>query len=125
MENNIVDTTKRFAIMVLDNDDVFGVVCSRGGAITVASSASEMATQRKETLDGYASRGGTWAASAAMNTLTFKLKAFEVDNALHFAKIVGDGPYTIKSVGNIAGHMHVMCVPRECLEPMLEDAIDI
>ncbi len=125
MENNIVDTTKRFAVMVLDNVDVFGVVCSRNGAITAAGSAQEMAEQRKETLASYASRGGTWAASAAMNNLSFNLKAVEVENASHFAEMVGDGPYTIKSVGNVAGHMYVMSIPRERLESILDDAIDI
>ena len=124
-EQKPFDMTKPFSIMIFDKDGEFGIVCGPNGALDCAESEAQHKLNRKNLMEEYQMRGGTWINSAAMFAMQFQFNAITIESANWLQEQIGVGPYTMKGISCVAGNGHIMCVPREPFEELLKNATDI
>lgn len=120
-----LDPTKPRSFLIYQEGDEFGLVCDRSGALASAKSEAEHLRQRQEMMEEYQGRGGTWVASTAMFAMQFKFKAITCESFDHLRELVGEGPFTIKSIGGVAGSCFIMCIPREKFTDLIDKGTDI
>ena len=125
MSSTQPDVSKPFAIQLYEKDGTFGIVCDRRGGIIARVSREQFVLERKEMMDEYRSRSHTWAASATMFGMQFQFKAIMINSHDHLRELVGEGPFTIKGIGGIAGQAYIMCVPRDSFNLLLQDSVDV
>lgn len=122
-----IDTTKPFSIMVYDQNDLFGLVCSdQSGSISAKQTPEEFVKERKDMMKEYSERSYTWSASAAIFGMTMQFKAITVDSHEHLIELCGGGDsFPLKSIGNVSGRAVIMQVPKEKFEERLKSGLDV
>ena len=117
--------SKQFAIMVRDEDGEFGVSCGDNGAIEIRESINNFVEERRQTMNEYTRRGGTWAASAAMFGMSIKFKAISVPNLETLERMLGKPPFKRIQFGGVAGTACYIKADRKMFEEHLEQYVDI
>jgi len=122
---NDIDMSKPFAIMVRDENGEFGVACGDDGSMHVRKSINDFVKERKQTMDEYRGRGGTWASSATMFGMSIAFKAIVIPNLETLEKLLGEGPFTKMQFGGVAGRACYIKADRKMFEEYLEQFVDI